>query len=98
MRISDWSSDVCSSDLRKGKPALAFIEIRGVRRYLGEFNSPESHQKHKQLVAELGSSGGGQLPPADVNDLRVVELVDRYWSFAQKHYRKPDGADGKSIG
>ena len=64
---------------RQGKPALAFAEIKGVRRYLGVFNSPESHQQYKQLVAELNSSGGGQLTPADPDDSRVVELVERYW-------------------
>ena len=53
---------------RKGKSALAFVEIKGVRRYLGEFNSAPSHQKFKQVIAELGSSG--QLPPADIDDLR----------------------------
>src|SRR3546814_2323241 len=26
MRISDWSSDVCSSDLRKGPPGLPMME------------------------------------------------------------------------
>src|SRR3546814_17051367 len=37
MRISDWSSDVCSSDLLKNAPAIAFVDgeiIRGVAELL----------------------------------------------------------------
>src|SRR3546814_7033211 len=30
MRISDWSSDVCSSDLKLVAPELVFLEIGGV--------------------------------------------------------------------
>src|SRR3546814_10348187 len=31
MRISDWSSDVCSSDLRAGQHVTISVEINGVR-------------------------------------------------------------------
>src|SRR3546814_1820691 len=35
MRISDWSSDVCSSDLRRHAAALAIGAANGVARRLG---------------------------------------------------------------
>src|SRR3546814_14665060 len=37
MRISDWSSDVCSSDLNLGTPDAP--DARSVRRYLAQFLS-----------------------------------------------------------
>src|SRR3546814_1103093 len=36
MRISDWSSDVCSSDLRSGEGALFVAEQLGLQQALGD--------------------------------------------------------------
>lgn len=74
---------------RRGKPALAFVEINGTRRYLGEYGTAESHRRYDALLAEWKSSGN--VPTAHPRDLRVIELVDRYWAFAETYYRKPDG-------
>src|SRR3546814_10108869 len=63
MRISDWSSDVCSSDLRDGRLVpdrlLRAADIPGG---LGETNNPDwtavaYDALSGELVAPLGSSG-----------------------------------------
>src|SRR3546814_8733042 len=35
MRISDWSSDVCSSDLHAGWIIMALIAVGGIAAYIG---------------------------------------------------------------
>src|SRR3546814_17072219 len=46
MRISDWSSDVCSSDLREfRKPLVVF--------------TPKSLLRHKRCVSDLAAFGPG---------------------------------------
>src|SRR3546814_77083 len=52
MRISDWSSDVCSSDLNKGFVAvaplrLAFILSRKGRTHAGQYSKSHSHESRK---------------------------------------------------
>ena len=74
---------------RKGKPALAFVELNKRRHYLGEYNSPDSHRRYAAIVAEWKSNG--QIFTGSQEDLRIFELVDRYWQFAAGHYRKKDG-------
>lgn len=74
---------------RPGKKSLGFVEINGTRRYLGTYGTPESRQRYDALIAEWKSGGG--LPLSAARDLRVIELVDRYWTHTQAYYRKPDG-------
>src|SRR3546814_7348131 len=58
MRISDWSSDVCSSDLVEG------LRVRSLERRLENFNAPESgavdgsFYRHPGLVPVFASRGG----------------------------------------
>src|SRR3546814_5901440 len=52
MRISDWSSDVCSSDLNKGFVAvaplrLAFILSRKGRTHAGQYSKSHSRESRK---------------------------------------------------
>src|SRR3546814_18731727 len=49
MRISDWSSDVCSSDLRVRLPALEFLERVNVRVLAVE----RSHEAERDLPIGL---------------------------------------------
>jgi integrase len=74
---------------RKGKADLAFVEIDGVRRYLGEYGSDDSRQRYQAVIEEWQASGF--IPPADVRDIPVVVLVDMYWTHAKDTYKKPDG-------
>src|SRR3546814_4994344 len=69
MRISDWSSDVCSSDLRgvglpemERRPALALqrdpnvFEQRKVGEHRGDLKRP-----HQPLTGDVGRTGPGDL-------------------------------------
>src|SRR3546814_13907176 len=48
MRISDWSSDVCSSDLLAGKPVLGSPkEIQEVRNAFAAYEAMEHWQPHR---------------------------------------------------
>lgn len=80
---------------RGDKSALAFVEVGGVRRYLGTYGTPASYQQYEALKAELDVTG--RLPPKDVGDLCVVELADRYWAYAQEYYRRPDGTHTSEL-
>jgi hypothetical protein len=62
---------------RRGKSALAFVEINGSRRYLGEHRTPESLQKYAALIAEWRS--GGLHDDVPQSERLVIELVDAYW-------------------
>src|SRR3546814_6638310 len=46
MRISDWSSDVCSSDLREGQPRLMFAAW-AVAEYIGH---GDVHQQPRAIA------------------------------------------------
>src|SRR3546814_5854424 len=66
MRISDWSSDVCSSDLVQAAPArAAMIALRRVRlqRQIGEDFAEEQPgaeiQRHQVAVLALPAEAGG---------------------------------------
>src|SRR3546814_12453888 len=78
MRISDWSSDVCSSDLHRHRSALDH-EVGGSR-HAGSGNRAELHNCNTQpcYVAAIGQSVGkgmGARSLADVhNALAAAEL------------------------
>ena len=74
---------------RKGKPDLAFVELDGRRRYLGEYGSDESREQYGRLVAEYQSAGGRA--PVEAEAVTVVELVARYHAPADRYNRRPDG-------
>ncbi len=76
---------------RNGKDR-AFVEIGGVRRYLGPYGSAESREAYARAIAEW-TSGGGHLP-VEAQQITVAELAARYWTFAEGYYRK----DGESTG
>src|SRR3546814_15148261 len=77
MRISDWSSDVCSSDLSKAKPstrnegsqvAAALEELQGVlpvghAERLGALQAAADHLDRRILPGLLsGQAPGGEVP------------------------------------
>lgn len=62
----------------------------------GAYNSPESLEQYNRLCAELVTSGmvTASLPSfqeRDANDITVIELCDRFLTWADRHYRHADG-------
>jgi integrase len=76
---------------------LAFVEIAGVRRYLGVFNSPESMNAFYRVVAEWLEGGRSRLLPATSQEITVAELVAKYWEHAQTYFRRADGIPTREL-
>src|SRR3546814_17015833 len=73
MRISDWSSDVCSSDLNKGE----FLAL------LGPSGSGKTTLLRIIAGLEFPDSGQVSFDGDDVTDLKVA---DRHVGFVFQHY------------
>src|SRR3546814_2747953 len=73
MRISDWSSDVCSSDLNKGE----FLAL------LGPSGSGKTTLLRIIAGLEFPDSGQVSFDGEDVTDLKVA---DRHVGFVFQHY------------
>src|SRR3546814_14269371 len=74
MRISDWSSDVCSSDLT-GAPKLGTMVIGTVK--------GDIHDIGKNLVSMMMEGAG-----FEVIDLGINNAVEKYLDALEEH--KPD--------
>src|SRR3546814_18321229 len=71
MRISDWSSDVCSSDL------VAGLERDEGRNVADQKEKDEDHPRRAVVLPQLAIDPGGE---ADVGDLDLVVKRDQPWS------------------
>src|SRR3546814_20406479 len=102
MRISDWSSDVCSSDLYVFKPTLASGHYPIISRRIGsklikmEFD-PERAAGLAVRTVDVPVSERNRY---SLTDDEVIELA-RYAVIIEKHYQRPmdlasgrDGGDG----
>jgi integrase len=73
----------------------AYVELNGRFHYLGKFDSQESHEEYKQLIAKYLAEKPTVLddtPPVAV--LKVEELILRYFTFAKTYYvRNGDHTD-----
>src|SRR3546814_6519776 len=91
MRISDWSSDVCSSDLRQPKAPVALIPLaEEVRDALGH---RLAKGERKMLIdAEPG------LPPVAGDRDQLLQLLHNLVGNAIKYGRRSeDRRDGKAC-
>src|SRR3546814_10560553 len=61
MCISDWSSDVCSSDLCKGESVLAFVICRGDRP-----SGADAEKLTKELREHVGREIGALAKPDEI--------------------------------
>jgi integrase len=82
---------------------LAVVTIDGKDVYLGAYNSPESHERYKQLIAEWLArrqpKPGATATPTSPHDNKtaisarplVNELILAFIHHAERYYRRPDG-------
>jgi hypothetical protein len=75
---------------RHHKPSgQAFVQLKKRRYYLGKHDSPQSREAYARFIAEHWASADASPAPAEArNDLSIVELIERYWAFAELHYVK----------
>ncbi len=73
----------------------AYVELSGRRFYLGLHHTPEARQRYNALVADW-LANGRQLRVAP-QAVTVKELIARYWLFAEKYYRDPDGTVSREL-
>lgn len=72
----------------------AFVELGGIRRYLGEYDSPVSRARYGTLIAEWESSGGHIAVQA--SEITIIELTARFWTHALTYYVK-DGEQTSEL-
>jgi integrase len=75
----------------------AIVEIRGYRHYLGKYDSPESHRKYDQIIAEWRQNPLMPQRRQWENGITIVEILVDYLHFADAYYRK-DGNPTGEIG
>jgi len=78
---------------KSGSTLRAFVELGGVRHYLGVYGTPDSKQEYHRLLSEWSASGGHL--PVEKTKLTLVELVARFWMYAKGYYVRPTEALGR---
>ena len=70
----------------------ALVQINGERIYLGVYDSPESHEQYRRILAEYLATGKGPNTALSSNGgLTIDSLIPDYFKFAIEYYQK----DGK---
>ena len=69
---------------------LAYVRIRGHVRYLGKYDSPESLEAYRRILAELQAAPAAVVsaPPPKRQAFTVLELCAAYLDFAEGYYVK----------
>ena len=76
---------------------LAVVRIEGRDYYLGKFDSPESHERYRRVIAEWLTTSTSSRPSrpdhaAPVpSGITISGLILDYWRHAERHYRGRDG-------
>src|SRR3546814_4848762 len=99
MRISDWSSDVCSSDLRR-QQASAEVALRHAEGQAGSLPSEPARQT-RRLFRPVGDRDGSRtevapVRPAEENGARAVQAVHLRTSGRQGSLNDPE--TGEEVG
>lgn len=71
------------------KSGQARVRIHGETIYLGLYESPESQEKYRRIIAEYMATG--ELPLPDSCPITCADLAARFLIHAEQHYRKRDG-------
>lgn len=66
----------------------AVVSIQGRDHYLGPYGSRASKVEYDRIVGEWIAAGRPAHPTPAPDALLVVELIDRYWTFVERHYVK----------
>ena len=73
----------------------AFVDLNGVRHYLGAYDSAESREKYHRLLAEW--SANGQQTRVEKIQLTVIELDERFWEHVKTYYVRADGTQTSEV-
>jgi hypothetical protein len=73
----------------------AVVTIDGKDIYVERYGTKSSKAEYDRHIAEW-LAGGRRLTAGD-SALTVAEVIDRFWTWAEQHYRKPDGEQTSEI-
>src|SRR3546814_15429899 len=95
MRISDWSSDVCSSDLRFGQACVLAAELPGAveQIYAHFLHTPASVARYTALMTGLPWSA-----PAHAQDIWTIPDWVKREKRAEVRWRSEERRVGKECG
>lgn len=79
----------------KGRSARAAVTINGQHIYLGEYDSPESHERYKQEIAKwlCSQQDAAAVPTLDPNTpfVSINQLIETYTTYAEGRYVNEEG-------
>ena len=76
---------------RRHSSGQARVTLDGKDHLLGPYNSAESKEAYRRLIAEWAAGQGRFAPKQETQPLLINELILAYWKFAKGYY----GFDGK---
>jgi integrase len=84
---------------QSGQAIVTLTDGTGGRKdvLLGKYDSPESRAEYLRVLAEWQSAGRTLPRPTACNALSVHELLDAYWTWAEKTYRDSDGTPTREL-
>ncbi|MFP6677723.1 MAG: site-specific integrase, partial [Pirellulaceae bacterium] len=67
----------------------ALVQINGDRIYLGVYDSPESHEQYRRILAEFLATGRSPEAALTANgSLTINRLILAYFKYANTYYQK----------
>jgi integrase len=84
---------------QSGQAIVTLTDSVGRRRdvLLGKHGTPESRAEYLRVLAEWEANGRWPPRAHRTSRLSVGELILRYWTWAEQHYRDTDGAPGREL-
>src|SRR3546814_19607465 len=98
MRISDWSSDVCSSDLYRNlwDPAMVLRDIVGaISRAKDEMVGPERYRELANAMQAEADALDEDARIAAAKCLEIADIYDLYEAALRKHGGELGRASGR---